>query len=391
MDIPLSHRRFRGRTALAAPGTRTGARGWPPAAIVLLGTLLSLFGLSWDVQWHVEVGPDTFFTLSHLALYSGSAIAGVASLVVVLRTTAAQRAGRAVDPRVGGQAVRVFGGVFAAPLGYLVSGCGAAMFLLVGLWDQWWHTLYGFDAVLDSPPHVALFLSISITMIGPVLTFAAARDLRWGRIGFLLSMPVLMAFSTVTVEGLSALPSIGVNPMTVGSAFLEVLLLVLAASCLRRPGATLVIGAVLGALQGILWLFSPWAASAYAVAVGLPLRDNVRSLPAFPSRIPLFLLVGAVAVELVLWLARRRGWSPRWVLPVAGGAAGVLLAGLTPVQAQLMVGFSGTALRVFVATTVAGGAFGALAGFLGWRFGIMTRAVGRPAAGTRQATEAGVA
>ena len=47
---------------------------------MLAGTLMSLIGTSWDVQWHVDVGPDTFFTLPHLVLYSGSAIAGIASL-----------------------------------------------------------------------------------------------------------------------------------------------------------------------------------------------------------------------------------------------------------------------------------------------------------------------
>ncbi|MEK8173719.1 hypothetical protein NKH77_46750 [Streptomyces sp. M19] len=65
------------------------------------------------------------------------------------------------------------------PLGYLVAGTGAALFLLFGLLDLWWHSLYGFDAVLDSPPHIGLFVSISITMVGSVIVFAAARDATW--------------------------------------------------------------------------------------------------------------------------------------------------------------------------------------------------------------------
>ena len=106
-----------GRTA-----TRTGTAAQTGAWTVFLGTVITTAGLSWDIQWHTEVGPDTFFTLSHLALYSGSALSGIASLVMVLLATAAQRAGRPMPGTVGGTPVRVFGGVFTAPLGYLVSG-----------------------------------------------------------------------------------------------------------------------------------------------------------------------------------------------------------------------------------------------------------------------------
>src|SRR6266568_2705835 len=73
---------------------------------VLLGTVISMVGLSWDVQWHKDVGPDTFFTLPHLFLYSGSAISGFAALAMVVLVTSAQRAGRAV-PRTGGTPIRV--------------------------------------------------------------------------------------------------------------------------------------------------------------------------------------------------------------------------------------------------------------------------------------------
>src|SRR5205823_13381088 len=78
------------------------ARRLPAASVLLGGTVLSLVGLTWDMQWHEDVGPDTFFTVPHLFLYAGSAVAGLASLVVVLATTSATRAGRPVDASVGG-------------------------------------------------------------------------------------------------------------------------------------------------------------------------------------------------------------------------------------------------------------------------------------------------
>lgn len=36
---------------------------------VLFGVFLSLLGLAWDINWHDDVGPDTFFTLPHTFLY----------------------------------------------------------------------------------------------------------------------------------------------------------------------------------------------------------------------------------------------------------------------------------------------------------------------------------
>ena len=123
--------------------TSANSNGKLPAFVMLTGTLISLSGLTWDIDWHLDVGPDSFFTLPHLFIYSGGAIAGVTSLVMVLRATATQRNGRDLDPTVGGRAFKVLG-VFAAPIGYLVSGIAAASFLLYGLYDEWWHGLYGF-------------------------------------------------------------------------------------------------------------------------------------------------------------------------------------------------------------------------------------------------------
>jgi hypothetical protein len=391
MDLSANYSTARDRAAPSAAATRASARGWQPAAAVTLGTLLSLFGISWDIQWHVEVGPDTFFTVPHLVFYSGSALAGIASLIVVLRTTAAQRAGREVDQHVGGTPVRVFGGTFTAPLGYLVSGSGAAMFLLIGLWDLWWHTLYGFDATLQSPPHVALFLAITITMIGTVLIFAAARDQTWGRAGMVVSAPALIAFSMLVAQGFGALPTGVVDAVVVAGNFMAVMLLIMVAACLRWPGATLLLGVVFGAIQGVLWLFSPWAAHAYAASVGLPLRDAAPSIPEFSTKMPLFLLVAAAVVELMLWLARKNNWSVRWVPLVAGSVAGLVLTALWPLQDLIMTGQAQAGATTAIADAIAGGVLGVLAGFLGWRFGTIARGNGNPRAAVAGPSAAEVA
>ncbi|MEV6867290.1 hypothetical protein AB0M44_40650 [Streptosporangium subroseum] len=376
-------------SALTGPG-RPSPPGRPPrpqpagaagAYTVLAGTLMSLIGTCWDVQWHVDVGPDTFFTLPHLVLYSGSAIAGIAGLAMVLRATFAQRAGHPADPTVGGSPVRVLGGTFTAPLGYLVAGTGGALFLLYGLLDLWWHSLYGFDAVLNSPPHVALFVSISLTMVGGVIVFSAARAQRWGRIGLVLTIPVLLTFTPITFSAFEGL-GLPVDPKLAGTVFFAVCLVLMSAITLRHRWVALSVAAVLGIMQLFLWWFSPWAARFYADYVGLPLRDNIRDLPPeLPAGMPMFMLAAALVMEALLWLGRGRGWSVRW-LPQLTGAAGGVVVGLSMlVQTSMLRGGAGggpmgrpaTSATTMLNDAILGLAFGALAGYLAARFAVLLR------------------
>jgi hypothetical protein len=358
-----------GQSATGSIAARAGAY------VVLLGTAITTVGLSWDIQWHREVGPDTFFTLPHLLLYSGSAISGIASLVMVLMATSAQRAGRPMPRTVGGTPVRVFGGTFTAPLGYLVSGTGAASFLLYGLLDLQWHSIYGFDAVLNTPSHVALFLSILITMVGSVIVFASAREQRWGRIGVVLAIPILITFAPIPANGLSNLP-LPIDPVILALIFFSPLLLITGRGILRRPGSAIAIAAALGIMQAFLWWFSPWAAHVYAAASGLPLRDGLTPQPPeLPGLMPMFLGVAAVAVEVLFLMIRSRHLNARKVLLLAGGVAGLITAGGLPLQLALIDPTSNIAPAAIAMITIIGLPLGVLAGYLGGRFTTMMNAL----------------
>jgi hypothetical protein len=362
----------------AGPPTDEASSGIGPrigAWVVVLGTIITTVGISWDVQWHKTVGPDSFYTLPHLFIYSGSAIAGFASLVMVLMVTYAKRAGHPMPRTVGGTPIRLFGGLFTAPLGYLVAGVGAALFLLYGLADLWWHSVYGFDAVLNTPSHVALFLSISITMLGSIMVFAAARDQRWGQLGIVVAIPILIVFAPITTNAFSTLP-LPLDPVIVGIIFFSSLLLILGAGILRRPGGAVAIAAALGILQAFLWWFSPWAAVTYAKAVGLPLRDGLTPQPPdLPSAIPMFLLVAALVVEGAFWMIRTRGLDARKVMPLVGGATGLIVAVTLPLQ-QVLTDPTASFSAAAVATIgIVGILFGVLAGFLAARFITMLRAL----------------
>lgn len=356
--------------ALRIPATgNLLTRPWAPAGLLLFGTATTLIGLAWDAQWHSDVGPDTFFTLPHLLLYLGSAVSGLVSLAVVLAATAATRAGRPVAATAGGRPVAVFG-FFQAPAGYLVAGVGASLFLLYGLWDQWWHGLYGFDAVIESPPHVGLLISLMITMLGSVMTCAAAAGRRWAVPTLAAALVILLGFSMVV---LVAVPPIGpVNGRTAAIALVSMTVLACVASFTQNRTAVLLTAAGHGVMQIVLSIFSPWAAAVYATSEGLPLRDYTEGVPTLPKMMPAALILAALVVVL------RFGRSPR-SLVVGGALGGAVIAATFPWQLHLF-GATPTATdpTEVTVTIVVSALLGGVAGLLGDRLANALRRLALP-------------
>ena len=112
--------------ARAADRTLERAR-FAAAAGFLLGVFLVFLGFAWDIQWHTDVGPDTFFTAPHLVLYGGVAIAGLTSLAMELLATWFARRG---SPAALERTTAILGGRFRGPLGYVIGGFGAPFFIL---------------------------------------------------------------------------------------------------------------------------------------------------------------------------------------------------------------------------------------------------------------------
>ena len=370
------------RLASTGVGIRIRALAGVP---MLIGVLCSFLGLAWDIQWHVDVGPDTFFTAPHLVLYSGIALTGLVCLAVTLVTTAAARRG---DPAALIGTTPVPGGAFRAPLGYLVGGLGAVSFLLYGLIDQWWHTVYGFDVAIVSPPHVGLILSIFVTMLGGLLAFAGEarrtpRPTVGATVGFAAAAAILFAFLTPTV--LDAVPWF-LGPISwpgVATSLLYPAMLLLVASTLRLPGAATIAAALFLLLQGVSWVVVPWITRAYAESIGLFLRDTTSNEPVVPGMLPGFLLVAAIAVDGVVWAFRRNGLPVSLGVPLAGAVAALALNLLQPVPpiyghvhgvsgeiaAQIAAMMAATRLPTLLLSPL----LGALAGWFGWRLGVVLR------------------
>jgi len=340
--------------------TSVDSQGKLPAFVMLAGTLISLSGLTWDIDWHSYVGPDSFFTLPHLFVYSGGAIAGLTSLAMVLRATAAQRNGHDPDPAVGGRAFKVLG-VFAAPIGYLVGGIAAASFLLYGLWDEWWHGLYGFDVTIASPPHQGWLTSICVTMIGTAIVFAAAREHRWGRWGFMIAIAAFGQYASITSSALADINlSATIDWFTLTWLAIPLVCVLLGSQVVPRGGAVGT-GLVTLVLNLVTWSFAVWAVGWYADVQHLALRDFVvLGFPIEQLLIPAMVFVFGVVVELLRW----RGASA-WLLAGSGAAGAIAITWLLGSMGSGGVdlgGDDGGPAGSIVLTCVAAGA---LAGVLG--------------------------
>lgn len=322
------------------------------AWLALAGILCTFFGLSWDIQWHADVGPDTFWTVPHLFVYAGAAFSGVASLVVILMSTA--RARREQAPHW----ISILGGRFSGAIGFFVSGFGALGFLLFGLFDQWWHLIYGFDVTLNSPPHIGLILSMIVTMVGAALIFVQGR--RVHAIGFVLSIAVSVSF---------ALPVLSFLFKELGQSWAFLLFpgmffglaMLMVASVTRNVWWVLGLTVLIAAFRTINWYGIPLADQVYASALGYAVKDDAKGFAYIPYLTPMLAPLAGLAVVAVLSLWRRFGWNVQVGALVAGALAGPLLFLGSPVihLAQMPA-----VISVVMLITAA-------FGWLGWQLGVV--------------------
>jgi hypothetical protein len=127
--------------------------------IVSISSLLTIIGILWDIAWHRSIGRDKFLTPPHILIYLGAIFGGLFSGIQViwnsLHLTAELKA----------SLVRVWG-IFYSSLGGLFCIWGAIAMLTSAPFDNWWHSAYGLDVKILSPPHVLLGLGIMFLSFG---------------------------------------------------------------------------------------------------------------------------------------------------------------------------------------------------------------------------------
>src|SRR5437867_1359088 len=174
-------------TASGAQRQRASAHPWFEWAVAFFSTWF-VVGLYLDGWAHTHRLPDSFFTPWHAIIYSG--ILG-AALVLAGTTFLAWRNGTPWRE--------------ALPAGYRLSLLGVGLFLITGVADFVWHSLFGIEADLEalySPPHLLLAAAGALIASGPLRAAwyqpQASQASRWRAV---LSLTLLLAiFSFFTSE-----------------------------------------------------------------------------------------------------------------------------------------------------------------------------------------------
>jgi hypothetical protein len=148
-------------------GSKAAAERWAlrRAALwaLLASRLIALWGVRWDIQWHVVIGRDSFWIAPHLMTY-----AGVSGVVLLAFGVLLWETGR---PAGGTGTVRVLG--LRGTRGFQVTAWGAAITVAAAPIDDLWHRLFGLDVTIWSPPHLLGFLGGAVSSLG---SFVIARE-----------------------------------------------------------------------------------------------------------------------------------------------------------------------------------------------------------------------
>src|SRR5215467_13747444 len=121
----------------------------------------AMTGIHWDISWHRSIGRDTFWTPAHIDIYFCGVLAGLACAYLILSTTFDK------DSPLRKASVGMWG--FRGPLGAFIAAWGGVAMLTSAPFDDWWHSAYGLDVKIVSPPHVLLIFGTFMVMMGALV------------------------------------------------------------------------------------------------------------------------------------------------------------------------------------------------------------------------------
>ncbi len=302
------------RPATANPATGGLARTLALDAtvpVILFASAAIVIGLHWDISWHRSIGRDTFWSPPHVLEQVAASLAGLFCGWRVIYTsflgTDADRA-KAVP----------FWKIFHGPLGGWVCIWGTIAMITSAPFDDWWHSAYGLDVEILSPPHVFLLLGMATVQLGAMLLMLADQN-REGTEGslrravfFSTSMGlIVLMFTTVTFE-YTSLPNHQHAPIfyQITAALHPILLLAVARAGRARFPATIAAGTYMLVMIVMNWVL----ALVPATPMLAPIYNQLTHL--VPPGFPMLLIFPALAFDLII--AKTRHVSDWLLAPVLG-------------------------------------------------------------------------
>ena len=284
----------------------------------VFGVTSAMIGGQWDISWHRSIGRDTFWTPAHMTIYLCGVLAGLSCGYLILATTFGNFS------HLRSTSVRMWG--FAAPLGAFIAAWGGVAMLTSAPFDNWWHSAYGLDVKILSPPHVFLILGNLAVNTGTLILIlgmmnrarAEFRDkLEWlflyiGGVVLIGLMLMIMEFSW------HSLMHNGVYYRVVCMTVPLVLAGVARASDKRWAATTV------AAVYWLFWAGMGWILPLFPAEPKLgPVYHQVTQF--VPPEFPMLLFIPALALD-ILW-SRTRDWN-LWKRSAVSGLLflGVLIA-----------------------------------------------------------------
>jgi len=274
----------------------------------VLCSLSIMIGLVWDISWHMSIGRDGLFSSPHLAIYLGGVTAGLFSGYRVLKITFAG------TPLERAKTVK-FWGVFHASLGNLFCIWGAIAMITSAPFDDWWHSSYGLDVTILSPPHTVLLLGMIMIQFGAIISVLAYQNLnaepvRQARISqqgytilFSLSAGfVLTMIYTIGSEYLSRHNMHGVFFYHVASFIFPLFLIAFSVSSKSKWGATYA-----AIVYTVFLMLMNWILPLFPATPKLgPVLNPITTFQ--PFDFPLLILFPAIAIDLITQYAKHNRW-----------------------------------------------------------------------------------
>ena len=266
----------------------------------VFGVTSAMIGGQWDISWHRSIGRDTFWTPAHMAIYMCGLLAGLSCGYLILATTFGNFS------HLRSTSVKMWG--FEAPLGAFIAAWGGVAMLTSAPFDNWWHSAYGLDVKILSPPHVFLILGNLAVNTGTLILILGmmnrARDefrnkLDWlflyiGGVVLIGLMLMIMEFSW------HAMMHNGVYYRVV-SMVVPLVLAGVARASGKRWAATTV-----AAVYWLFWAGMGWILPLFPAEPKLgPVYHHVTQF--VPPEFPMLLFIPALALDL-LW-SRTRDWN----------------------------------------------------------------------------------
>jgi hypothetical protein len=257
----------------------------------------------------MTIGRDTFWTPAHLAVQFGGILAAITCISLIFSTTFGS------DAAAKDASVSVWG--FRGPLGAFFTAWGGAMMVTSAPFDNWWHSSFGLDVQILSPPHFVLGLGINGVVLGSTLLVVSllnrsddiARQklvrilLYFAGLQLVLHMMLIYEYSDASLMH-------GATFYRVTTIGVPLILIAFARASGHRWGMT-----IIAAIYTVFMLATAWAFPLFPATPKLgPVFTNVTHM--LPLGFPMLLIAPAFAMDLAF---RRMTKANRWVQAAIAG------------------------------------------------------------------------